>query len=124
LRRYQSPTRCLRESAPAPPTDSAHSAPRRQTDSSAGLPAAAPADTCRAFRAAAPCSPQNCFTDIPPRCCAAIRSAHSSAFGLTSFASAPLMRPQCSADQYIRKSGSRDAYAQKQVSWRKSQTRQ
>ncbi|HLH40814.1 MAG TPA: hypothetical protein VKX39_16810, partial [Bryobacteraceae bacterium] len=46
------------------------------------------------------------------RPCAAIRSAHSSAFGLRGFASMTLslMTPQCTADRCVRKSGLRDAY--------------
>ena len=51
-----------------------------------------------------PCSLQNCFTDILLRCCAAIRSAHSSAFGLAGFCSMRVspVTPQCSTARHFR----------------------
>jgi len=99
------------EKALTPPTDPAHSAPRRRMDSSAEPPAAALADTGGACRAAVPIS-AGAMPEIPLRCCVAIRSAHSSAFGLAGFCSmtVSLITQQCSADRYIGKSGLRDAY--------------
>lgn len=57
------------------------------------------------------------LTDIPLRCCAAIRSAHSSAFGLAGFCSmrVSLMTPPCSTGRHFGKSGSRDAYGTQTV---------
>jgi len=64
--RCQFPARRLRESASAPPTDSAHSAPQRRMDSSAEPPSAVPADTGGACQAAAPISAGAMPTVAPP----------------------------------------------------------
>jgi hypothetical protein len=55
---------------------------------------------------------KNCFTEVPLRRCAEIRSVHSSAFGLVVLSSmtVSLMTPECTVRRHMRKSGLPDAY--------------